>query len=144
MKNILLSLISLSMLIFLFSCSTEQQNSNDQGKNAIPYPLPEWDGVQGKTLADSKPDFIGQPQAPEGAPNVLIIMLDDGGYSNAMSYGGVMRTPTFDQIGAEGIRYTHMEAGHASKNIFLQAAALKVITPRSKVRWPQCLTNAQS
>jgi hypothetical protein len=30
--------------------------------NAIPYPLKEWKGVQGKTLADSKPDFIGQPK----------------------------------------------------------------------------------
>jgi hypothetical protein len=39
--------------------------------NAIPYPLPEWKGVQGKTLADSKPDFIGQPKAPKDAPNVL-------------------------------------------------------------------------
>jgi arylsulfatase A-like enzyme len=76
--------------------------------NAIPYPLEEWKGVQGKTLADSKPDFIGQPKAPDGAPNVLVIMLDDGGYSSATSYGGVMRTPTFDRLGDEGIRYTHM------------------------------------
>jgi hypothetical protein len=62
----------------------------------------------GQTLADSKPDFIGQPEAPEGAPNVLVVMLDDAGYSNASSFGGVMKTPTFDRIGDEGIRYTHM------------------------------------
>jgi hypothetical protein len=36
--------------------------------NAIPYPLKEWKGVQGKTLADSKPDFIGQPKAPTVRP----------------------------------------------------------------------------
>jgi arylsulfatase A-like enzyme len=35
-------------------------------------------------------------------------MLDDAGYSSATSYGGVMRTPTFDRLGDEGIRYTHM------------------------------------
>jgi arylsulfatase A-like enzyme len=35
-------------------------------------------------------------------------MLDDAGYSNASSFGGVMRTPTFDRIGDEGLRYTHM------------------------------------
>jgi arylsulfatase A-like enzyme len=35
-------------------------------------------------------------------------MLDDAGYSNATSFGGVMKTPTLDRIGAEGIRYTHM------------------------------------
>jgi arylsulfatase A-like enzyme len=35
-------------------------------------------------------------------------MLDDAGYSNATSFGGVMKTPTLDRIGDEGIRYTHM------------------------------------
>jgi arylsulfatase A-like enzyme len=35
-------------------------------------------------------------------------MLDDAGYSSATSFGGVMKTPTFDRLGDEGIRYTHM------------------------------------
>jgi len=85
-------------------------NEGTQGEdsNAIPYPLAEWKGVQGKTLADSKPDFVGPRQAPDGSPNVLVIMLDDAGYSNAGSYGGAMNTPTFDRLGDEGIRYTHM------------------------------------
>lgn len=77
-------------------------------ENSIPYPLEKWNGVQGKTLADSKPDFVGQKKAPEGAPNVVFIMLDDGGYSSATSFGGVMKTPTFDKIGDEGLRYSHM------------------------------------
>ena len=64
--------------------------------------------MQGKTLADSKPDFVGPVKAKEGSPNVLVIMLDDAGYSNAGSFGGAMKTPTFDKIGDEGIRYTHM------------------------------------
>ncbi len=79
-----------------------------EGSNSIPYPNDEWKGVQGQTLADSKPYFIGPKQAPEDAPNVLVIMLDDTGYSHAGSYGGALRTPTFDQIAKEGIRYTHM------------------------------------
>ncbi len=108
MKRRFLSLMTLVVLSLVISCSTEQKNSTEQEKNAIPYPLAEWKGVQGKTLADSKPYFIGPHKAPEGSPNVLIIMLDDAGYSNATSYGGVMRTPTFDRIGDEGVRYTHM------------------------------------
>jgi arylsulfatase A-like enzyme len=108
MKNTFLSFICLAMLLLILSCSTKQPSSTEKGKNAIPYPLPEWKGTLGKTLADSKPDFIGQPKAPEGAPNVLVIMLDDAGYSNASSFGGVMKTPTFDRVGDEGIRYTHM------------------------------------
>jgi len=102
MKKFITAILSLFVMLLIVSCSSEQE------KNSIPYSLEEWNGVQGKTLADSKPDFVGPKKAPEGAPNVLVIMLDDAGYSNAGSFGGAMRTPTFDRIGAEGIRYTHM------------------------------------
>jgi hypothetical protein len=52
-----------------------------------------WPLSGGLTLADSKPYFIGQPKAPDGAPNVLAIMLDDGGYSSAASYGASCAPP---------------------------------------------------
>jgi arylsulfatase A-like enzyme len=103
----LIQSIFVFILLILFGCQNGTTSESKTG-NAIPYPNQEWQGKQGKTLADSKPDFIGQPQAPEDAPNVLIVMLDDAGYSNASSFGGVMKTPAFDRIGDEGIRYTHM------------------------------------
>jgi hypothetical protein len=68
MKNLFLSFMSLAILAIMFSCSTGTENTAGQEGNAIPYPNAEWKGVQGKTLADSTPDFIGQPQAPEGLP----------------------------------------------------------------------------
>jgi arylsulfatase len=92
-------------ILVLTSCQT---NDDKSSKNAIPYPLEKWDGVQGKTLAASKPDFIGQKKADKDAPNVIVIMLDDAGYSNATSFGGVMKTPTFDRIGDEGLRCSHI------------------------------------
>ena len=104
MKHIA-QLLSL-LFIMLIGCNQRESKPSDQ--NSIPYKLEEWKGVQGKTLADSKPYFVGQKKAPEDAPNVLVIMLDDAGYSSASSYGGLMKTPAFDRIGNEGIRYTHM------------------------------------
>jgi hypothetical protein len=97
--KLLTTIISFLCVLSIVSCSQLAVKQRIGDSNAIPYPLEEWKGVQGKTLADSKPDFIGQPKAPEEAPNVLVIMLDDGGYSSATSYGGVMRTPTFDRLG---------------------------------------------
>ena len=102
------TVVSFLSVLSLVWCSQAAVAQVSKAGNAIPYPLQEWKGVQGKTLADSKPDFLGPPKAPDGAPNVLVIMLDDAGYSSATSYGGVMRTPTFDRLGDEGIRYTHM------------------------------------
>jgi hypothetical protein len=87
----LIQSIFVFILLILFGCQNGTTSESKTG-NAIPYPNQEWQGKQGKTLADSKPDFIGQPQAPEDAPNVLIVMLDDAGYSNASSFGGVMKT----------------------------------------------------
>lgn len=43
-------------------------------------------------------DFIGPNKSARWRPNVLATMLDDGGYSSTTSYGGIMRTPTFDRI----------------------------------------------
>lgn len=102
MKKTLLIITLISLM------AGAQAQEKDTGTNSIPYPKDEWKGVQGKILADSKPDFIGQRKAKEGSPNVLVIMLDDAGYSNTGSYGGAINTPTFDRIGDEGIRYTHM------------------------------------
>ena len=98
---------AVSLLIMVIACSCSPQKERT-GANSIPYPMDEWKGKQGKVLAESTPYFVGPKKAPKGAPNVLIIMLDDAGYSNAGSYGGAMRTPTFDRIASEGIRYTHM------------------------------------
>ena len=100
----LLSVIIITLAAL--SCANEQVKK--EAANSIPYPLEEWKGVQGKVLSESTPYFVGPRKAPKGAPNVLVIMLDDAGYSDAGSYGGAMQTPTFDRIGNEGIRYTHM------------------------------------
>ncbi len=88
--------LEITILAFFLSLgiSCSQQQESETSKNSIPYPLDEWKGVQGKTLADSKPDFVGQKKAHKDAPNVIVIMLDDAGYSSATSFGGVMKTPS--------------------------------------------------
>ena len=43
---------------------------------------------------------------PKGAPNVLLIMTDDVGYSAPSTFGGVIPTPALDRIAAQGLRYT--------------------------------------
>lgn len=45
-------------------------------------------------------------QAPAGAPNILLVMLDDVGYSASDTFGGPVNTPTLDKLAAVGLRYT--------------------------------------
>ncbi|MEY2243147.1 arylsulfatase [Streptomyces sp. BF23-18] len=43
---------------------------------------------------------------PEGAPNVLVIMLDDVGFGAPSTFGGPCETPVFDRLAADGLRFT--------------------------------------
>lgn len=63
-------------------------------------------GHIGRTIAESTPYFPADPKAPAGAPNVLVVLFDDTGFSDFGCYGSPIRTPTIDRLAAEGLRYT--------------------------------------
>ena len=65
-------------------------------------------GVINVDIRDSKPDWapFEPPKAPDGAPNVVYIVLDDVGFSAASCYGGPIETPNIDRLAADGVRYT--------------------------------------
>lgn len=59
-------------------------------------------------IRDSDPDWtpFEPPKAPEGAPNVVYIVLDDVGFSAMSSYGGPIETTNIDAIASRGVRFT--------------------------------------
>ena len=65
-------------------------------------------GVINLDIRDSEPDWepFEPPRAPETAPNVLYIVLDDVGFSAMSCYGGPIETPNIDRIANDGVRYT--------------------------------------
>jgi arylsulfatase A-like enzyme len=73
--------------------------------SALPLPREPFAGVAGATVAESVLHRQQQPGAPAGAPNILLVMLDDAGFSNPTSFGGGIETPTFDRIGGNGLFY---------------------------------------
>jgi arylsulfatase len=46
-------------------------------------------------------------KAPEGAPNVVIILIDDLGFGATETFGGPIPTPTFDRLAQGGLRYNN-------------------------------------
>ncbi len=60
----------------------------------------------GRTLADSVPFWPAPVRPPKGAPNVLVVLFDDVGFSDFGCYGSPIRTPTIDALAAQGLRYT--------------------------------------
>ena len=46
-------------------------------------------------------------KAPKGAPNVVIVLIDDIGFGGPSTFGGPIQTPTMDQLAAGGLRYNN-------------------------------------
>jgi len=57
-------------------------------------------------VTDSTPDWSARERPPAGAPNILIMMLDDVGFADFGCYGSEIDTPNIDALAARGIRFT--------------------------------------
>lgn len=64
----------------------------------------EFGGTIGRYMADSQVWWPPLHNGPEGAPNVMIVLLDDVGYAQVGCYGSDIDTPTFDRLAARGRR----------------------------------------
>ena len=78
------------------------------GRQQLPAPDPKFGGVIKDGALQSKAWWAPRIVPPNGAPNVLLIITDDAGFGMPSTFGGVIPTPTMDQIANEGLRYNRM------------------------------------
>ena len=71
----------------------------------LPKPDPVFKGKIGDTYKDSTPDYPQPVQAPKGAPNVLLVLLDDVGFGMCSTFGGPVPTPHLDKLAKNGLIY---------------------------------------
>jgi arylsulfatase A-like enzyme/uncharacterized membrane protein len=76
-------------------------------RTVLPIPDRKFGGVAGRTWDTSVADwsFIPGPQPPEGAPNVLVVLIDDAGFGGPDTFGGGIRTPTLTRVQQMGLTY---------------------------------------
>jgi arylsulfatase len=53
-------------------------------------------------------------KAPAGAPNVLIVLIDDMGFGQSSSFGGPINMPTADRLARNGLKYNHFHTAALS------------------------------
>jgi arylsulfatase A-like enzyme len=70
-------------------------------------PIQPFQGKIGTTLDESEQWYAPRVKAPAGAPNVVLVMLDDVGFGASSAFGGLIETPTFEKLANNGLRYTN-------------------------------------
>jgi len=115
-RNLIQIFIVLILMFFLAGCSenVDAAQNIQQAETAsaipdgsvLPFPEPPSASVAGKTLAESKHQWREAPRRlPEDAPNIVIFMSDDAGFSHPGTFGGPVNTPTLDRLVKTGITY---------------------------------------
>ena len=105
--------VQLGLLLILVGCSDGSEHAQETGQNVtgapyrtvLPLPDPEYPKI---TELDARNAEAPPPlaiSAPEGAPNVVIVLIDDIGFGAAAGFGGAIQTPTLDRLARDGLRY---------------------------------------
>jgi arylsulfatase len=77
------------------------------GREVLPIPDRAYDGPITYDAKDPDSHFppITPLRPPAGAPNVLVVMLDDVGFGASSAFGGPCRTPTAERLAGEGLKF---------------------------------------
>ncbi len=81
-----------------------QDKANGQD-NVLPKADAPFAGKVGLTRETSTPSWPQEVKAPKGAPNIVVILLDDVGFGASGTFGGPAATPNIDALAAHGVRY---------------------------------------
>ena len=81
--------------------------SDQVDRSELPIPDPTFTGTIHRTLEGSVPDWniVSAVEPPQGAPNVLLVLIDDAGFGNPSTFGGAIATPNFTRTAEGGLRY---------------------------------------
>jgi arylsulfatase A-like enzyme len=81
--------------------------ADDLDRTVLPIPEPKQPTYSELDARNVKPPPQFKVNAPEGAPNVVIVLIDDIGFGGPSTFGGPLNTPTLDRLAAAGIRYNN-------------------------------------
>src|SRR5262245_14141723 len=89
-------------------CESVADGAGSQSRWRARVPTKPFKGTIKLDIRDSVPDWdpFLPPLAPEGAPNVLIVVYDDTGQAAWEPYGGAIRMPTLTRLARSGLTYT--------------------------------------
>ncbi|MBI1249529.1 sulfatase-like hydrolase/transferase [bacterium] len=96
-----------------FAFAEEKQSESKQteqkqtwpDRQHLPLPLSRFEGKIGRTYQDSVADWQLPVAAPTGSPNIIVVLLDDVGFGQTSTFGGLIPTPNLDKLASEGLKF---------------------------------------
>jgi arylsulfatase A-like enzyme len=102
-------LLCVFIVLFSFGSANAQDKSSSPNwpdRKVLPIEPYQKTGKIAPNIKDSDPiEWPKEIGAPAGAPNVLLIMIDDVGFGTSTAFGGPVPTPTFDSLARNGLMY---------------------------------------
>ncbi len=98
-------------LILLLGCQQRDNSGNqnfsdsDIDRTVLPIEPPYQKPITELDARNAQAPDRFEVKAPEGAPNVVIVLIDDIGFGATTTFGGPIETPAFDRLAENGLRY---------------------------------------
>jgi arylsulfatase A-like enzyme len=102
MKIRLLFILVVLLATSIFSQKIFAQNLD---RTSLPIKEPSRQNYKELDARDAKAPARWEVKAPKGAPNVVIILIDDMGFGASSRFGGPVNMPVLDKVGKEGLSY---------------------------------------
>jgi arylsulfatase A-like enzyme len=99
--SVLLSLIALGAL----NTSRGLAQNSAIDRTVLPIAEPKYPSITELDVRNAKPPPRFEVKAPPGAPNVVIVLLDDMGFGQSSVFGGPINMPTVEALADQGLRY---------------------------------------
>jgi hypothetical protein len=102
-------------LSMAFVGTAEAQTKLD--RTILPIPEPNYPHSTVLDARDATPPPRFQITAPDGAPNVIIVLIDDMGFGmSSSSFGGPVHMPVAESLASQGLRYTQFHTAAPSRH----------------------------
>jgi arylsulfatase A-like enzyme len=97
--------LTLNLTLLLVPLAPAQTGDNKLDRTKLPIAEPDYPHSTVLDARDAKAPPRFQITAPAGAPNVLIVLIDDMGFGMPSAFGGPVRMPAADRLSSQGLRY---------------------------------------
>lgn len=97
--------LAASLALLAFAAATPVCAAAEFDRRVLPIREPKPPIYRELDARDAKPPPRFEVKAPDGAPNILIVLIDDMGFGQSSAFGGPIHMPTVEALANEGLRF---------------------------------------